>query len=438
MGLKGGAAGGGYSQVLPMEDINLHFTGDLHAITTAHNLLAAVVDNHLHHRRTPEVNPRHVVWKRVIDMNDRSLRSIILGLEDRGINGVMREDGFEITAASEIMAILCLSRDLQELKARIGDVIIGYDYLRKPVFARDIGGAGAMAALLKHAINPNLVQSVEGVPVLVHGGPFANIAHGCNTIVATRMALKLADYTVTEAGFGADLGAEKFFHIKCRTARLRPHAVVLVVTLRAYALHGIENIRKHLDTLQQFGVPAVISINRFAADRESELLELKVRCEDLGVPAVITDFREAGGAGGIELAEKVAAMCRGFNDFRMLYDLSLPIADKVRTVAEKVYGAAGVEFSPQASTEIRNIENMGYGGLPVCIAKTQSSFTDNPKVPGFPKEPFTIMVSSARVSAGAGFVVIFTGKILSMPGLPKVPAALAIDVDGDGNISGLF
>ena len=438
MGLKGGAAGGGYSQVLPMEDINLHFTGDLHAITASHNLLAAVVDNHLHHRQTPEVNPRNVVWKRVIDMNDRSLRSIILGLEDKGINGVMREDGFEITAASEIMAILCLSRNLKELKNRIGNVIIGYDYLRKPVFARDIGGAGAMAALLKHAINPNLVQSVEGVPVLVHGGPFANIAHGCNSILATKMALKLADYTITEAGFGADLGAEKFFHIKCRTARLKPSAAVLVVTHRAYALHGIDNIRKHLDTLARFGVPALISINRFLTDSEADLKDLKARCDDLGVPGIITDFRESGGAGGLELAEKVADACEQPNNFRMLYDLAQPITDKVRTVATEVYGAGGVEFSAQAATEIKNIENMGYGSLPVCIAKTQASLTDNPKIPGFPKQPFTISVSSARVSAGAGFVVIYTGKIMAMPGLPKTPAALAIDVDEDGTISGLF
>jgi formate--tetrahydrofolate ligase len=438
MGLKGGAAGGGYSQVLPMEDINLHFTGDLHAITTAHNLLAAVTDNHLHHRSSPELNPRHVVWKRVIDMNDRSLRSVILGLEDRGLNGVMREDGFEITAASEIMAILCLSRDLTELKARIGNVIVGYDYLRKPVFAKDIGGAGAMAALLKHAMNPNLVQSVEGVPVLVHGGPFANIAHGCNSLAATRMALKLADYTVTEAGFGADLGAEKFFHIKCRTGGLKPSAVVLVVTQRAFVLHGIDNIRKHLDTLGAFGVPAVISINRFLVDSEHDLLELKARCQDLGCEAVITDFRESGGEGGLELAEKVARACGDGNAFRMLYDLAMPIADKVRTVAEKVYGARDVEFTSQAAADIRAIENMGYGNLPVCIAKTQSSLTDNPKVPGFPKEPFTITVSGARVSAGAGFVVIYTGRIMAMPGLPRTPAALAIDVDGDGNISGLF
>ncbi|HVN70437.1 MAG TPA: formate--tetrahydrofolate ligase [Desulfomonilia bacterium] len=438
MGLKGGAAGGGYSQVLPMEDINLHFTGDLHAITTSHNLLAAVVDNHLHHRHTPEINPRHVVWKRVIDMNDRSLRSIILGLEDRGLNGVMREDGFEITAASEIMAILCLSQNLKELKERIGGVIVGYDYLRKPVLAHDIGAEGAMAALLKHAINPNLVQSVEGVPVLVHGGPFANIAHGCNSIVATKIARKLSDYIVTEAGFGADLGAEKFFHIKCRTAKIRPSAAVLVVTNRAYALHGIANIKKHINTLDQFGVPAVISINRFLADSETDLSELKKHCQELGVDAVITDFRESGGAGGLELAEKVVSLCEKESAFRMLYDLDVPIAQKVRTVATKVYGASDATFTPQAASEIRNIENLGYGRLPVCIAKTQSSLTDNPKVPGFPQDGFNITVSSARVSAGAGFVVIFTGKILSMPGLPKTPAALAIDVDDQGNISGLF
>ncbi len=438
MGLKGGAAGGGYSQVLPMEDINLHFTGDLHAITTAHNLLAAVVDNHLHHRHSPEINPRNVVWKRVIDMNDRSLRSIILGLEDRGINGVMREDGFDITAASEVMAILCLSQNLKELKKRLGDIIIGYDYLRKPVFAKDIGAHGAMAALLKHAVNPNLVQSVEGCPVLVHGGPFANIAHGCNTLVATKMARKLAEFVVTEAGFGADLGAEKFFHIKCRTAGLDPSAVVLVVTRRAFLLHGIDNIRKHLDTLAQFGVPSVVSVNRFLYDSQHDLVDLKKRCEDLGAQAVITDFREAGGSGGLELAEKVMGACDKPSGLKMLYDLKAPIGEKVTSVATRVYGAKGVEFSAQARTDIANIENMGYGNLPVCIAKTQSSFTDNPKIPGFPKEPFTITVSAARVSAGAGFVVIFTGKIMSMPGLPKTPAALSIDVDESGNISGLF
>lgn len=438
MGLKGGAAGGGYSQVLPMEDINLHFTGDLHAISTAHNLLAAVVDNHLHQRHTPEINPRHVVWKRVIDMNDRSLRSIILGLEDRGINGVMREDGFEITAASEIMAILCLSNNLGELKERIGKVIVGYDFLRKPIFAGDIGVNGAMAALLKHAVNPNLVQSVEGVPVLIHGGPFANIAHGCNTLIATKMARKFSDYTITEAGFGADLGAEKFFHIKCRASGMEPSAAVLVVTRRAYVLHGIENIKKHADTLRRFGVPMVISINRFANDCEDDLIDLKDRCEALGVDAVITDYRESGGAGGLELAEKIVDLCDSPNNFKMLYALDMGIMDKVQTIARQVYGAAEVEFSAQAAKDIKQIENMGYKDLPVCIAKTPASLTDNPKIPGFPADPFTIHVTSARVSAGAGFVVIYTGKILSMPGLPMNPAALAIDVDDHGNISGLF
>jgi len=438
MGLKGGAAGGGYSQVLPMEDINLHFTGDFHAITSAHNLLAAVVDNHLHQRLNPEINPRHVVWKRVIDMNDRSLRSIILGLEDKGLNGVMREDGFEITAASEVMAVLCLSTGLRDLKERLSRIIVGYDYLGKPIFARDVGATGAMAALLKHAINPNLVQSVEGTPVLVHGGPFANIAHGCNTVIATRMALKLSDYTVTEAGFGVDLGAEKFFHIKCRTSGLNPSAVVLVVTWRAYVLHGMGSIRKHLDTLSRFGVPAAVSINRFLSDRDGDLMELKSRLEDLGVDAVITDCRERGGEGGLELAEKVVSLCERPSELRMLYDLNDDIRTKVETVAKNVYGASGVEFSSQALKDIRHIENMGYAGLPVCIAKTQSSLTDNPKIPGFPDEPFTIHVNSAKVSAGAGFVVISTGKILSMPGLPKSPAALSIDIDEEGNITGLF
>jgi formate--tetrahydrofolate ligase len=438
MGIKGGAAGGGYSQVLPMEDINLHFTGDIHAVTSAHNLIAAVTDNHLHHRLSPQINPRHIVWKRVIDMNDRCLRSIILGLEDRGLNGVMREDGFEITAASEVMAVLCLSMNLREAKERIEGIIVGYDHLKKPVFVRDTGGAGAAAALLKHAMNPNLVQSVEGAPVLVHGGPFANIAHGCSSLAATKMALRLAEYTVTEAGFGVDLGAEKFFHIKCRTGALRPSAAVMVVTLRAYRLHGIENIRKHLDTLNRFGVPSVVSINRFEGDDDCGLEDLRARCIDLGAEAFISDFRESGGEGGPDLAERVVELCGRPSSLRMLYDLSMPVVDKVRTVAAQVYGATDVEFSPQAISEIRAIENMGYGGLPVCIAKTQSSLTDNPKVPGLPEGPFTVKVSSARVSAGAGVVVVFMGRILAMPGLPRTPAALSMDVDGAGTISGLF
>ncbi|MDT8273107.1 MAG: formate--tetrahydrofolate ligase [Desulfomonilia bacterium] len=438
MGKKGGATGGGYSQVLPMEDINLHFTGDFHAITAAHNLLAAVVDNHLHHRHTPEINPRNVVWKRVMDMNDRSLRSIILGLEDQGRNGVMREDGFVITAASEIMAIFCLVNNLRELKERMGNVIVGYDNVRKPIFARDVGVNGAMAALLKHAINPNLVQSVEGCPVLIHGGPFANIAHGCNTVIATKMARKLSEYTITEAGFGADLGAEKFFHIKCRTTGLDPSACVLVVTTRAFNLHGIANIRKHLDTLAQFGVPVVVSINSFLTDSPGELEDLRQQCRDLGVDAVITDFRECGGEGGLELAEAVVTLCETPCRLNYLYELDSSLSDKVECIATKVYGASGVEFSADAARQIKQIETMGYGGLPVCIAKTQSSLTDNPKIPGFPEDPFIIRVTDARVSAGAGFVVIYTGSILSMPGLPVNPAALKIDIDEHGTISGLF
>ncbi|HDP26270.1 MAG TPA: formate--tetrahydrofolate ligase [Deltaproteobacteria bacterium] len=438
MGLKGGAAGGGYSQVLPMEDINLHFTGDFHAITAAHNLLAAVVDNHLHHRHTPEINPRNVVWKRVMDMNDRSLRSIILGLEDQGRNGVMREDGFVITAASEIMAIFCLVNNLRELKERMGNVIVGYDNVRKPIFARDVGVNGAMAALLKHAINPNLVQSVEGCPVLIHGGPFANIAHGCNTVIATKMARKLSEYTITEAGFGADLGAEKFFHIKCRTTGLDPSACVLVVTTRAFNLHGIANIRKHLDTLAQFGIPVVVSINSFLTDSPGELENLRQQCRGLGVDAVITDFRECGGEGGLELAEAVVTLCETPCRLNYLYDLEESLLQKVENIARKVYGASGVEVSNEAARQIKQIETMGYGNLPVCIAKTQSSLTDNPKIPGFPEDPFTIRVTDARVSAGAGFVVIYTGSILSMPGLPVNPAALKIDIDEHGTISGLF
>jgi len=437
MGLKGGAAGGGYSQVLPMEEINLHFTGDLHAVSIAHNLLAAVIDNHLHQRGSPEIDPRNVVWKRVIDMNDRALRSIIVGLEGRGANGVMREDGFEITAASEVMAVLCLASDMADLKSRLGRVIAGYDRLRKPVTAADIGAHGAMAALLKNAINPNLVQSVEGVPVFVHGGPFANIAHGCNSLIATRLALKLADYTVTEAGFGADLGAEKFFDIKCRTGGLRPSAVVLVVTCRAHALHGLANVLKHAESIGQFGLPVVASINRFADDNDAALERIRQECTDAGLPAYITDFRESGGAGGIDLAEAVAGLCARPSSFRYLYELELSIPEKVETIARTIYGAGRVTFTADARTEIRRIADLGYGGLPVCMAKTPASLTDDPKVAGRPTD-FEITVTSAKVSAGAGFVVIYTGKIMTMPGLPKAPAALSIDIDEQGNIVGLF
>jgi formate--tetrahydrofolate ligase len=437
MGLKGGAAGGGYSQVLPMEEVNLHFTGDLHAVSTTHNLLAAVADNHLHQKASPEIHPRQMVWKRVIDMNDRSLRSTIVGLEGRGLNGVMREDGFEITAASEIMAIWGLSHNLSELKARMGAVIVGYDALGKPVRAADIGAQGAMAALMKNAMQPNLVQTIEGVPAFVHGGPFANIAHGCNTIAATKLARKLADYTVTEAGFGADLGAEKFFHIKCRIGQMAPNAVVLVVTRRAFALHGIENVRKHAENLGRFGVPVVISINRFLGDDEGALNQILAACRDLSVPSAITDYREAGGEGGLELAELVAAACEAPAEFRFLYDLDLPIVDKVSCLAETLYGAEGVDFSHEAERQIKQITNLGYANLPICMAKTPNSLSDNPKLSGCP-EGHRISVTAARVSAGAGFVVIYTGKIMTMPGLPKHPAALDIDVDDTGRISGLF
>lgn len=438
MGVKGGAAGGGYSQVLPMEDINLHFTGDLHAVSAAHNLLAAVVDNHLHQRSEPEINSRDIVWNRVIDMNDRSLRSIILGLEDRGLNGVMREDGFQITAASEIMAALCLADGISDLKERIGNIIIGYDYLKKPVFVKEIGAEGAMCALLKNAVNPNLVQSIEGVPVLVHGGPFANIAHGCNSLIATKMALKLSDYTITEAGFGSDLGAEKFFNIKCRYGGLKPSAAVIVVTSRAYRMHGIGNILKHAENISRFEVPAVISINKFLGDSDEELLEIQEKCADAGVKAVITDYRENGGEGGLELAHEVSRIAEGENRFKPLYELDLSLEEKIEMIAEKIYGAAGVTYTPQALNDLKKISNIGCGSLPVCIAKTQSSLTDNPKIPGLPENDFNINVASAKVSAGAGFVVIFTGKIIAMPGLPKKPAALSIDIDETGTISGLF
>ncbi|MBU1692946.1 MAG: formate--tetrahydrofolate ligase [Verrucomicrobia bacterium] len=437
MGLKGGAAGGGFSQVLPMEDINLHFTGDLHAVTMAHNLLAAVVDNHLHHKNRPEIHPRRVVWGRVMDMNDRSLRHTIVGLQGGGANGVMREDGFSITAASEVMAVLCLSRNIGDLKKRLGNIIVGYDDLWKPVTAADMGVSGAMAALLKQAVHPNLVQTVEGTPAFVHGGPFANIAHGCNTLIATRMALKLADYTVTEAGFGADLGAEKFFHIKCRAGGLQPSAAVLVVTRRAYDVHGIENVMKHVDTIRQFNVPVVISINKFADDRDEDLEAIRKACRDRGADAAVTDFRESGGAGGGGLAEKVCELCAAPSELRYLYDLDAGIEEKIRAVATKVYGASGVELTTEAKKNIKQIENLGYGRLPICVAKTPASLTDDPKIPGRPKD-FTITVTSARVSAGAGFVVIYTGQIMTMPGLPKEPAALKIDIDEHGTITGLF
>ena len=468
MGLKGGAAGGGYAQVLPMEEINLHFTGDLHAVTAAHNLLAAVVDNHLHQGNEPQIHPRKVLWKRVIDMNDRALRSILIGLEGGGANGVMREDGFEITAASEIMAIWGLASDLMDLKARMGRVLVGFDALGRPIQAAELGVQGAMAALMKNAMHPNLVQTNEGVPAFVHGGPFANIAHGCNTLAATRLALKLADVTVTEAGFGADLGAEKFLHIKCRTGGLAPSAVVLVVTRRAFRLHGLANVAKHVENLRLFGVPVVICLNRFLDDGEDELAEVLAACRDLGVPAEIADYREAGGAGGLELAQRVLAAASphpggdvgagsgigssvGMGSgkvagvgvegvqarFTPLYDLDQPLADKVEILARRLYGADGVDFSSEAQAQLKHIANLGFGGLPICVAKTPASLSDDPKRPGRPTG-FRLHVKGAKVSAGAGFVVIYTGSIMTMPGLPKRPAAQDIDIDRHGTISGLF
>jgi formate--tetrahydrofolate ligase len=438
MGMKGGAAGGGYSQVLPMEDINLHFTGDLHAVTMAHNLCAAMVDNHLHHLATPEIHPRRVVWPRVLDMNDRSLRHVIVGLMEDGLNGVMREARFEITAASEVMAILCLSSSLDELKQRLGRVIVGYDSLRRPITASDVGVHGAMAALLKHALNPNLVQTTEATAAFVHGGPFANIAHGCSSLSATRIALKLADFVVTEAGFGADLGAEKFIHIKCRAGNLRPAAAVLVVPRSAFDCHGMANLRKHVENLRAFGLPVVVSINKFADDDPESLKHIQTVCRENQIEAVISDFREAGGAGGIELAQAVAAAASGeARSPDYLYPLEMPIKEKVQTVAQRVYGAARVEWTAMAQREVRQIETLGYGNLPVCIAKTPMSLTDNPKITGCP-QGFTITVTNAKVSAGAGFVVIYTGQIMTMPGLPKEPAACAIDIDSNGVITGLF
>lgn len=437
MGLKGGAAGGGFSQVLPMEEINLHFTGDLHAVTSAHNLLSAVLDNHVHQRKSPDLDPRRIVWRRVMDMNDRALRNIVIGLGGSGTNGVMREDGFEITAASEIMAVLCLARDLEDLKTKLGNIIVGYDHMRKPLRVSDLGVQGSMAALLKNALHPNLVQSLEGTPVFVHGGPFANIAHGCNSLIATRMALRLADYVVTEAGFGSDLGAEKFFNIKCRLGELNPAAAVLVVTRRAFRIHGMENVKRHAENVRRFQVPVVVSINRFLDDPYEDLEAIRRQCADAGIEACITDFREGGGAGGLELGEAVVRLCDGKSSYRPLYELDQDVCSKVETIARDIYGAASVEYSRQAQTRIKQIEDLGYGNLPVCMAKTPASFSDDPKQTGAP-QGFVLNVTSAKVSAGAGFIVIYTGNVMTMPGLPREPAALSIDIDLQGNISGLF
>ncbi len=455
-GVKGGAAGGGYSQVLPMEDINLHFTGDIHAIGAANNLLAAMVDNHIHQGNALNIDVRRIVWRRAMDMNDRQLRHIVNGLGGKG-NGVPREDGFDITVASEVMAILCLAADIDDLKQRLANIIVAYDRDGRPVTAGMLKAQGAMAALLKDALKPNLVQTLEGSPAFVHGGPFANIAHGCNSIIATKMALKLCDYVVTEAGFGADLGAEKFFDIKCRKAGLVPNAVVIVATVRALKHHGgaakerlgdedlealkkgIPNLLKHVENItQKFGLPAVVAVNRFPSDSEKELDLIREQCAAYGVDVALSEVWGKGGKGGEALAEKVlAAIEKGQNRFRFLYRDEDDIMEKIRKIAVEIYGTKGVVYSAQASQGIKQAGELGLSNLPVCMAKTQYSLSDNPKLLARP-ENFEITVREVRISAGAGFIVAITGDIMTMPGLPRVPAAESIDVDSSGRISGLF
>lgn len=454
-GVKGGAAGGGYAQVVPMEDINLHFTGDFHAIGAANNLLAAMLDNHIQQGNALGIDVKKITWRRCVDMNDRQLRSIVDGLGGR-MQGVPREDGFDITVASEIMAVLCLASDLKDLKARLARIIVGYTYDDKPVTAADLKAQGAMAALLKDAIKPNLVQTLENTPALVHGGPFANIAHGCNSVSATDTALKLADYVVTEAGFGADLGAEKFLDIKCRAAGLDPSAVVIVATVKALKYNGgvpkaelgaenlealergLPNLLKHVENITQvYGLPCVVAINRFSNDTDAELALIADKCRALGVNVALSEVWGKGGEGGVPLAEEVLRLCDQPHQFQFAYELDLPLRDKIEAIVRRVYGGAGVSYAPAAAKELDRLEAMGFGSLPVCMAKTQYSLSDDPAKLGRP-EGFTITVSKARVSAGAGFVVVQTGDIMTMPGLPKVPAAEKIDVNENGVISGLF
>lgn len=455
MGIKGGAAGGGYSQVVPMEDINLHFTGDFHAITSAHMLLAAMLDNHIQQGNALNIDPRRIVWKRVVDMNDRELRNIVVGLGGKA-HGVPRQDGFDITVASEVMAILCLATGLHDLKERLSKIIVAYDYSGNPITAGMLKAQGAMAALLKDAVKPNLVQTLENVPAIIHGGPFANIAHGCNSVMATKTALKLADYTITEAGFGADLGAEKFFDIKCRYAGLKPDAVVLVATVRALKMHGgvpktelatpdveavkrgIVNLEKHIENIKQYGLPLVVAINAFAQDTPEELEAIRSHCAAHGVNVALSEVFAKGGEGGIELAKEVVALATsGKADFKLLYGEELGLKEKIETIAKKIYGAVGVNYTKEANNALKDFEKMGYGHLPVCMAKTQYSFSDDPALLGRP-EGFEITIKNCRIAAGAGFVVVLTGDIMTMPGLPKVPAAEKIDVSDDGVISGLF
>lgn len=455
MGIKGGAAGGGYSQVVPMEDINLHFTGDFHAITSAHMLLAAMLDNHIQQGNALNIDPRRIVWKRVVDMNDRELRNIVVGLGGKA-HGVPRQDGFDITVASEVMAILCLATGLHDLKERLSKIIVAYDYSGNPITAGMLKAQGAMAALLKDAVKPNLVQTLENVPAIIHGGPFANIAHGCNSVMATKTALKLADYTITEAGFGADLGAEKFFDIKCRYAGLKPDAVVLVATVRALKMHGgvpktdlatpdveavkrgIVNLEKHIENIKQYGLPLVVAINAFEQDTPEELEAIRSHCAAHGVNVALSEVFAKGGEGGIELAKEVVALATsGKADFKLLYGEELTLKEKIETIAKNIYGAVGVNYTKEANNALKDFEKMGYGHLPVCMAKTQYSFSDDPALLGRP-EGFEITIKNCRIAAGAGFVVVLTGDIMTMPGLPKVPAAEKIDVSDDGVISGLF
>lgn len=454
-GVKGGAAGGGYAQVVPMEDINLHFTGDFHAITAANNLLAAMIDNHIHQGNAKRIDTRRITWRRCIDMNDRQLRNIVDGMGGKA-NGVPREDGFDITAASEVMAILCLATSLSDLRKRLSEIIIGYNFDGEPVTSGDINAQGAMTALLKDALCPNLVQTLEHTPAFCHGGPFANIAHGCNSVLATMTALKCADYTVTEAGFGADLGAEKFFDIKCRKAGLTPDAVVIVATVRALKMHGgvakadlkgenteavrngLPNLLRHVKNIKEvYHLPAVVAINRFPDDTDNEVETVKAECAKLGVKAILSDAWALGGNGAAELAKEVVALTKEKNDFTFSYEDDLSIEEKIEAVVKKVYGGDGVIITPKAKKEIDGLTKLGFSRLPVCISKTQYSFSDDPALLGAP-DGFFVTVRSVKISAGAGFIVVMTGDILAMPGLPKVPAAEKIDVDSDGKITGLF
>lgn len=454
-GIKGGAAGGGYAQVVPMEDINLHFTGDMHAITAANNLLSAAIDNHIHQGNALNIDSRQIVWKRVMDMNDRALREVVVGLGGKA-NGFVRQDGFMITVASEVMAVLCLSKDLMDLKARLGRMVVAYTFDGKPVTPKDLQVDGAMTLLMKDAIKPNLVQTLENTPALIHGGPFANIAHGCNSILATKLGLKVADYVITEAGFGADLGAEKFLDIKCRYGNLKPSAVVVVATIRALKMHGgvakadlskenlealdkgFANLKKQVENIRKFGLPVLVAINRFTSDTEAEIALLEKKCSENGIKVALNESWAKGGEGGVNMAKSLLNIIDTEKaDFKVLYDEKLPIKDKVDIIVKEIYGGNGAVYTPAAEKQIKKLEDLGYDKLPICMAKTQYSLSDNPKLLGAPKD-FEVTVKEVRVSAGAGFIVCLTGDIMTMPGLPKVPAANKMDIDENGKITGLF